>query len=139
MTSQILALLVLLLAPAPESESVRLRRLFEEHWATRLRESPEMATYPRGASPGRKEWSDEQGIRTGREVWTARSESNLVTARRLTPMEGSRRFGDAPRGVSTLGGTRCGMDAVHDSQPFLSGGLQDFDADLTSGLSPGGR
>jgi len=54
MTSRILALLGLLLAPAPpappappspETESVRLRRFFEEYWATRLRDSPEMATY----------------------------------------------------------------------------------------------
>ena len=39
MTSRPLALLVLLLAPPPESESLRLRRFFEEHWANRLRES----------------------------------------------------------------------------------------------------
>lgn len=38
-------MLLLFLASAPESESVRLRRLFEEHWATELRESPEFATY----------------------------------------------------------------------------------------------
>src|SRR6185436_7400561 len=55
MTARILALLVLLLAPAPESESVRLRRLFEEHWATRLRESPEFATY---AGHPNDRWSD---------------------------------------------------------------------------------
>jgi hypothetical protein len=30
---------------APETESVRLERLFEEHWAIHLRENPELATY----------------------------------------------------------------------------------------------
>ena len=55
MTSRVLALLVLLLGPAPESESVRLKRLFAEHWAARLRESPEFATF---AGHPNERWSD---------------------------------------------------------------------------------
>jgi uncharacterized protein (DUF885 family) len=45
MTSRILALILLLLAPAQESESARLKRLFDLHWETSLREGPEFATY----------------------------------------------------------------------------------------------
>ena len=41
----ILALIALLLAPSPDTESARLKRLFEEHWETGLREGPEFATY----------------------------------------------------------------------------------------------
>ena len=55
MTSRVLALLVLLLAPAQESDSVRLQRLFEKLWAAELRESPEFATYV--GSPN-DQWSD---------------------------------------------------------------------------------
>ncbi|HEX7183301.1 MAG TPA: DUF885 domain-containing protein [Thermoanaerobaculia bacterium] len=87
MTSQILALLVLLLAPAPESESVRLKRLFEEHWATRLRESPEFATY---VGYPNDRWSDHSPESIARMYETARQELAALSAidrSRLTASE----------------------------------------------------
>lgn len=87
MTSRILALLVLLLAPAPESESVRLRRLFEEHWATRLRESPELATYL--GFPNDR-WSDLSPESLARGYEIARKELTALSAidrSRLTAAE----------------------------------------------------
>jgi uncharacterized protein (DUF885 family) len=85
--SPILALLVLLLAPAPESESVRLKRLFEEHWATRLRESPEFATY---VGYPNDRWSDSSPESIARGYETARKELAALSAidrSRLTASE----------------------------------------------------
>jgi uncharacterized protein (DUF885 family) len=86
-TSRIFALLFLLLAPAPESESVRLSRLFEEHWATRLRESPEYATYV--GFPNDR-WSDLSPESIARADETAREELAALSAidrSRLTASE----------------------------------------------------
>ncbi|HYH47708.1 MAG TPA: DUF885 family protein, partial [Thermoanaerobaculia bacterium] len=87
MTPRILALLVLLLASAlpvspappapPESESVRLRRFFEEHWASRLRESPELATYFGSPNAG---WSDLSPESTARVYDTAREKLAALSA-----------------------------------------------------------
>jgi uncharacterized protein (DUF885 family) len=95
-TPQVLTLLVLLLAPAPPAlsapsppptESVRLRRFFEEHWAARLRDSPELATY-RGAPSGG--WSDLSPESTARAYDTAREKLAALSAidrSRLTAAE----------------------------------------------------
>jgi len=90
-TSRILALLVLLLAPAPESESVRLRRLFEEHWATRLRESPELATYV--GSPNDR-WSDLSPESIARGYETAREELAALSAIDRTRLTASEQVDD---------------------------------------------
>lgn len=87
MASRILPLLALLLAPAPESESVRLKRFFEEHWATRLRESPEMATYY--GHPNDR-WSDRSPASIARVYETAREKLAALSAidrSRLTASE----------------------------------------------------
>jgi uncharacterized protein (DUF885 family) len=96
MTSPIVALLVLLLAPAPpaglagptgDTESVRLKRFFEEYWATRLRDSPEMATY--FGYPNDR-WSDLSLESTARAYETVRERMAALAAidrSRLTPLE----------------------------------------------------
>lgn len=76
-TSGILALLVLLLAPAPETESVRLRRFFEEHWATSLRESPEFATY---VGHPNDRWSDRSPESVARAYKTVREDLAALSA-----------------------------------------------------------
>lgn len=77
MTFRILALLVFLLAPAPESESVRLKRLFEEHWATQLRESPEFATY---VGYPNDRWSDVSPESIARAFKMVREELSALSA-----------------------------------------------------------
>lgn len=77
MTSKILALLVLLLAPAPETESIRLRRFFEEHWATSLRESPEFATY---VGHPNDRWSDRSPESVARAYKTVREDLAALSA-----------------------------------------------------------
>ena len=91
MTSRILALLVLLLAPAAESaadnESARLKRLFEEHWAASLRESPELATY---IGHPNSRWSDLSPASLARVYETAQKELAALSAidrSRLTAAE----------------------------------------------------
>ena len=66
---EVLALTLLLLAPAqaPETESVRLKRLFELHWETGLRDGPEFATY---IGHPNDRWSDRSpaGMSRGYEI-----------------------------------------------------------------------
>jgi uncharacterized protein (DUF885 family) len=86
-TVQILALLVLLLAPAPESESARLKRLFAEHWATQLRESPETATF---VGHPNERWSDRSPEAVARTDEIVRQELAALSAidrSRLTARE----------------------------------------------------
>jgi uncharacterized protein (DUF885 family) len=81
------ALLVLLLAPVPESESIRLKRLFEERWATSLRESPEFATY---VGYPNDRWSDSSPESIARAYETGRKELAALSAidrSRLTASE----------------------------------------------------
>ncbi|MFL6201426.1 MAG: DUF885 domain-containing protein [Thermoanaerobaculia bacterium] len=83
-----LVLIALLLAPAPaDTESARLKRFFEEHWETSLREGPEFATYI-GHPNGR--WSDLSPEAAARAYETARRELAALSAidrSRLTPDE----------------------------------------------------
>ena len=83
----IVALTALLLAPAQESDSARLKRLFEAHWETGLREGPEFATY---IGHPNDRWSDLSPEATARSYETARQELAALSAidrSRLTPAE----------------------------------------------------
>jgi uncharacterized protein (DUF885 family) len=84
---RILVLFALLLAPSPQSESLRLQRLFEEHWAESLRESPEFATY---IGHPNERWSDLSPEAAARADETARRELAALAAidrSRLSPAE----------------------------------------------------
>lgn len=87
MTSRIFALLVLLFVPAPESESVRLRRFFEEHWAASLRKNPELATF---VGHPNERWSDRSPESAAREHERVQEELAALSAidrSRLTASE----------------------------------------------------
>ena len=71
MDGPFLALLALLLAPSLETESVRLKRLFDLHWETSLRESPEFATY---VGHPNDRWSDLSPAGVARAYEIAREE-----------------------------------------------------------------
>jgi uncharacterized protein (DUF885 family) len=87
MMPPVLTLILLLLAPAPPTESARLKQLFEEHWANQLRESPEYATYV--GFPNER-WSDRSPESLDRAYESVRKELAALTAidrSRLTESE----------------------------------------------------
>src|SRR3954453_11556715 len=67
------------------------------------RQAPPTVETPRGASPKRHRRSRGRGP-IGREVAAVRSEDTGATAHPLGFLGRNRRRGDAPRGVSTVGG-----------------------------------
>ncbi len=168
MTPQILTLLGLLLAAAapaptpppsptpPTTESVRLRRFFEEHWAGRLRDSPELATYRGAPNDG---WSDLSPERTARAYATVRENlaslsaidrSRLTAAeqvdydlfrRRLEMSLEGQRFDEiwSYLQIDHMGGIDLQLVQLLDYMPART--VADYEAILARlrGLPPGGR
>lgn len=149
MISPILTLLAFLLAPAPpapETESVRLKRLFEEHWATRLRESPEFATYVghpndrwsdlspesliRGAEDTRKELAALSAIDRSRLTASEQVDYDLLRRRLERQIEG-RRFSDQGSYllIDHMGGLDLDLVQILDSMPART--VEDYEALLT--------
>ena len=73
----ILAFALLLLAPVPETESARLKKLFDLHWETSLREGPEFATY---IGHPNDRWSDYSPAASARLYETVREELAALSA-----------------------------------------------------------
>jgi uncharacterized protein (DUF885 family) len=144
--SRVLALIALLLAPAPESDSVRLQRLFDLHWETRLRESPEFATY---IGHPNDRWADDspEGIARGYEIGrqelaalTAIDRSRLTETeqvnydlfrRRLEKQNEGRRFHELQSYllIDHMGGIDLELVQLLDFMPSRT--IQDYEAMLT--------
>ncbi len=143
---EVLALALLLLAPAPEADSVRLKRLFDLHWETRLRESPEFATY---IGHPNDRWADDspEGIARGYEIGrqelaalSAIDRSRLTEAeqvnydlfsRRLERQDEGRRFHELQSYllIDHMGGIDIELVQLLDYMPART--VQDYEAMLT--------
>ncbi|HEX6862920.1 MAG TPA: DUF885 domain-containing protein [Thermoanaerobaculia bacterium] len=142
----ILALIALLLTPAPDTDSARLKRLFEVHWETGLREGPEFATY---IGYPNDRWSDRSPEAMARGYETAREELAALAAidrSRLTPPEQvnydllrrrleraieGRRFSDpgSYMVIDHMGGIDLELVQLLDFMPART--VQDYEAMLT--------
>ncbi|HVG08257.1 MAG TPA: DUF885 domain-containing protein [Thermoanaerobaculia bacterium] len=144
---EVLALALLLLAPAPpETDSARLKRLFDLHWETSLREGPEFATYighpndrwsdlsPEGMAlmydTVREELAALSAIDRSRLTETEQVNYDLLRRRLERQIEG-RRFGDLGSYlvIDHMGGIDIDLVQLLDFMPART--VQDYEAMLT--------
>ncbi|HEX5714610.1 MAG TPA: DUF885 domain-containing protein [Thermoanaerobaculia bacterium] len=142
----ILAFALFLLAPAPETESARLKKLFDLHWETSLREGPEFATY---IGYPNDRWSDYSPAASARMYETVREELAALSAidrsrltapeqvnydlfrRRLERQIEGQRFSDLGSYlvIDHMGGIDLDLVQLLDYMPART--VQDYEAMLT--------